>query len=109
MIRKWKAFHENLIFMQTEKTVPEVMNDLVEIFCRLVEWDKNMHIAALEGKDVQDLIDISEEILEHPMIAFDASFDVLAYTRHTGVLHGITRFFRKQWRRDIRMRIPWNN
>ena len=48
MIRKWKAFHENLIFMQTEKTVPEVMNDLVEIFCRLVEWDKNMHIAALE-------------------------------------------------------------
>ena len=83
MIRKWKAFHENLIFMQTEKTVPEVMNDLVEIFCRLVEWDKNMHIAALEGKDVQDLIDISEEILEHPMIAFDASFDVLAYTRHS--------------------------
>ena len=75
MIRKWKAFHE--------KTVPEVMNDLVEIFCRLVEWDKNMHIAALEGKDVQDLIDISEEILEHPMIAFDASFDVLAYTRHS--------------------------
>ena len=42
-----------------------------------------MHIAALEGKDVQDLIDISEEILEHPMIAFDASFDVLAYTRHS--------------------------
>ena len=54
-----------------------------KIFCRLVEWDKNMHIAALEGKDVQDLIDISEEILEHPMIAFDASFDVLAYTRHS--------------------------
>ena len=69
--------------MQTEKTVPEVMNDLVEIFCCLVEWDKNMHIAALEGKDVQELIDISEEILEHPMIAFDASFDVLAYTRHS--------------------------
>lgn len=83
MIRKWNAFHKNLIFMETEKTVPEVINDLVEIFCCLVEWDKNMHIAALEGKDVQDLIDISEEILEHPMIAFDASFDVLAYTRHS--------------------------
>ena len=60
-----------------------MINDLVEIFCCLVEWDKNMHIAALEGKDVQELIDISEEILEHPMIAFDASFDVLAYTRHS--------------------------
>lgn len=82
MIRKWKTFHENLIFMQTDKTVPEVMNDLVEIFYRLVEWDKNMHIAALEGKEVQELIDISEPVLEYPLIVFDASFDVLAYTRH---------------------------
>ncbi len=82
MMRKWKIFHQNAIFMQTEKTVPEVMNDLVEIFYRLVEWDKNMHIAALEGREVQELIDISEPVLEYPMIVFDASFDVLAYTKH---------------------------
>ena len=41
---------------------------LGKFFCCLVEWDKNMHIAALEGKDVQELIDISEEILEHPRL-----------------------------------------
>ena len=78
--KKWRQFHNNLICIETEKSVPEVMNALVEIFYRLVEWDKNMHIAALEGKDVQELIDISEPVLEYPMIVFDASFDVLAYT-----------------------------
>ena len=80
--KKWRQFHNNLICIETEKSVPEVMNALVEIFYRLVEWDKNMHIVALEGKDVQELIDISESVLEYPMIVFDASFDVLAYTKH---------------------------
>ena len=80
--KEWRQFHNNLICIETEKSVPEVMNALVEIFYRLVEWDKNMHIAALEGKDVQELIDISEPVLEYPMIVFDASFDVLAYTKH---------------------------
>lgn len=82
IMEKWNQFHKNLIFMQTEQTVQEVMNDLVEIFYQLVEWDKNMHIAALEGSTVQELIDISEPVLEYPMIVFDASFDVLAYTKH---------------------------
>lgn len=82
MIGKWKMFHENLILVGTEKSVQEIMNDLVEKYCQLAEWDKNMHIAALEGKKVQDLIDMSESILRRPMITFDASFDVLAYTRH---------------------------
>lgn len=55
-----------LYFIRNMKVadLPEVMNDLVENFYRLVEWDKNMHIAALEGREVQVLISQCRLVLQ---------------------------------------------
>jgi hypothetical protein len=71
-----------LILVSKEYKIPYLMNRMIDVFSILANWDKNMHIAALEGKTVQELLDISERILEYPVIIFDASFDVLAHTRH---------------------------
>ena len=72
----------NLILVSSEYKTPYILNQMISVFGRMSNWDKSMHIAALEGKPLQELVDISEDILEHPIIVFDASFDVLAYTKH---------------------------
>ncbi|MCD7864463.1 MAG: hypothetical protein LUG54_00250 [Clostridiales bacterium] len=59
-----------------------LMNRLIDVFYSLTEWDKNMHVAALEGQGVQHLLDIREDVLAYPTIAFDGTFDVVGYTRH---------------------------
>lgn len=70
-----------LVLVDGKYTVPYLLNRMINVFHFLTVWDKNMHIATLEGKGVQELIDLSEEVLEHPTIIFDVGFDVLAYTR----------------------------
>lgn len=82
----------SLICVDEKYKVPYIMNRMIGIFSRISNWDKNMHIAALEGKTLQELLDISEEILGHPMIVFDASFSVLAYTKN---ISGSNRNFRE--------------
>lgn len=72
-----------LILVRSRCSLPELMNRLNESFYRLIEWDKDMHIAVLEGAGVQKLLDISEGMLQFPTISFDGSFNVIAYTRHT--------------------------
>lgn len=71
----------NLVLVGSQYKLPYILNQMIGIFSRVANWDKMMHIAALEGKSVQELLDISEEILEHPAIIFDAGFEVLAYTK----------------------------
>ncbi len=59
----------------------QLMNRLSDIDYHLSEWDKRIHTAVLDGKNIQDLIDGSEDVLVYPAIAFDASFDVIGYTK----------------------------
>lgn len=69
-----------VILVSGKYGVPYVLNRMINVFRFLTEWDKRMHIAALEGKNVQEMLDLSAEILEYPMIVFDPCFNVLAYT-----------------------------
>lgn len=77
------AFPCVLILVDRCPGVPYLVNRMIDIFGRMANWDKTMHISALEGKAVQELLDSSEELLEYPVIIFDATFDVLAFSRHT--------------------------
>lgn len=71
----------NLILVSSEFKTPYILNRMIGVFGRMANWDKSMHIAALEGKALQELVDLSEEVLEHPILVFDSGFDVLAYTK----------------------------
>ena len=71
----------NLILVNSRFKTPYILNRMISVFGRMANWDKAMHIAALEGKPLQELVDLSEEVLEHPMLVFDSGFDVLAYTK----------------------------
>ena len=75
-----KKIPAGVILVSGKYGVPYVLNRMINIFRFLTEWDKRMHIAALEGKNVQEMLDLSAEILEYPMTVFDSGFNVLAYT-----------------------------
>ena len=101
--RKTNAEEMNNLYISYEKDLPEkiselyekhwflivgkeqvcdIMNRLFDMYSFISEWYKNMHVAALENKSIQTLIDLSEPVLKHPIIAFDAGFDVVAYTKN---------------------------
>lgn len=71
----------NLILVDASFKTPYILNRMIGIFGHMANWDKAMHIAALEDKSLQELVDLSEEVLEHPILVFDAGFDVLAHTK----------------------------
>lgn len=71
----------NLILVSSQFKTPHIMNRMIGVFGRMANWDKSMHIASLEGKSLQELVDLSEEVLEHPILVFDSGFDVLAHTK----------------------------
>lgn len=71
------------ILIPGEYLLEQVLNRTVEIFDEFRHWDKTMHIATLEGATPQEMVLISKDMMQMPMIIFDASFNVLAHTKDT--------------------------
>ncbi len=80
-VRRMEEFPCTLILVE-DCPLPYLLNRMIDVFSVMTNCDKAMHIAALEGQSVQTLLDLCEDLLGHPTIIFDSSFDVLAYTRH---------------------------
>ena len=72
----------SLIFVDSNYSVACLLNLLINLFSLLADWDKNMHIAALSGEPPQNLMRLSQGILEYPTIIFDQGFAVLAYSEN---------------------------
>lgn len=78
-----------LILVDGRYKVAYLVNRMINVFGFLANWDKNMHIAALEGKSVQDLLNLSEQVLQQPIILYDSGFDVLAYTKNVSTSYAM--------------------
>ncbi len=81
----------SLILVCSGVPLPSLLNRMIDVFSRMANYDKAMHIAALEGKSVQTLLDLCEAPLAHPTIIFDSGFDVLAYTKNIPCEYGTFR------------------
>lgn len=86
----------------------ELMNDLLDLFHCLNDWERRLEEAILQGKSVQELIDLSAPVFEHNFFLFwDASYNVLAYTKGVEIpnekLERIVRqgFFSKEFTDDL--------
>ncbi len=71
-----------LALVEGDFPVPYLVNLMVDAFSRLANWDKMMHVSALEGKPVQELVDLSADVLRHPVMVYNTGFDVIAATRN---------------------------
>ncbi len=68
--------------LKTDIPLPELFNDLQEIFNRLRDWDRDIHLAIIEGCDPQKLVDISESVLSNPVTLMDPAYKLLAISSH---------------------------
>ena len=71
----------SMVLLYTKECFPVVFNQILTIFHDFDKWDKSFHLALLRGDSLQDLLDISKDLLVHPMIVFDRNYSILGYTR----------------------------
>ena len=64
---------------------PETLcSALSDFILRFLQWENQMNLAIVEGKNEQDLLTLSEPFLRNPVIIQDASFSYLAGTSDVG-------------------------
>ncbi|MBO5976521.1 MAG: helix-turn-helix domain-containing protein [Oscillospiraceae bacterium] len=68
--------------LKTDIPLPELFNVLQEIFNRLRDWDRDIHLAIIEGCDPQKLVNISESVLSNPVTLMDPAYKLLAISSH---------------------------
>lgn len=92
-----KDFHStlSLILLYTESSFVEIFNKLLNIIHDFDIWDKNFHLALLRNSTMQELLDLSSQILSHPMIVLDSNFSLLGYYRTPDVQDPIMEYILK--------------
>ncbi len=72
----------NVILFCTEMDVTEVFNTLLNIYSYFSDWQRDLNFALLRNASLQDVVDISEDILDNPLLILDPSLKLLAYTKN---------------------------
>ena len=71
----------SMVLLYTQQSYAEVFNKILTIFHDFEKWDKDFHLTLLRGGTMQDLLDLSQNILTHPMIVLDRNFSLLGEFR----------------------------
>lgn len=69
----------SVILLYTPHSFVDIFNRILNIFYNFDVWDKSFHLSLLRDCSMQELLDLSQNILVHPMIVLDSSFTVLGY------------------------------
>lgn len=59
----------------------ELFNELQESYTTLRNWDMEMHMLMLRGGGLDEILDISSEVLKNPITIMNPGFRLLAHTR----------------------------
>lgn len=71
----------SMVLLYTTNSYAEIFNKILTIFHDFEIWDKNFHLALLRGGTMQDLLNLSYNILTHPMVILDGNFSLLGEFR----------------------------
>lgn len=71
----------SIVLLYTKHSYAEIFNKILTIFHDFEIWDKNFHLTLLRGGSMQDLLDLSCNILTHPMVVLDSNFSLLGEFR----------------------------
>ena len=67
--------------LQTEMDFADLYNALHQCYHDFMEWERRIDYAIYQENDFQDLIDASEELLDLPMLVYDPSLKLLAFSK----------------------------
>lgn len=71
----------SMVLLYTQHSYVEIFNKILTIFHDFEKWDKDFHLTLLRGGTMQDLLDLSRDILTHPMVVLDRNFSLLGEFR----------------------------
>ena len=74
-----------VILLYTEESFPVVFNKMLHVFHGFELWDTQFHLALLEHRPLQELLELTSDYLVHPMVILDRSFSLLGYIKIPGV------------------------
>ena len=60
----------------------DVFNTIQRLFNDMREWHQKMHVSLIQNNNIQELLDLSEEVIGNPIVLVDLSFRLMAHTRH---------------------------
>ena len=74
-----------VVLLYAEESFPIVFNKLLNVFHDFEMWDTRFHLALLQQKPLQELLELTREYLVHPMVVLDRSFSLLGYIKVPGI------------------------
>lgn len=80
----------SVVFLYTQDKFAYIFNKMQNIIKKFDSWEKSFHLSVLRKRSVQDLIDITEELMTHPLIIFDNNYAVLGNTRDMSEVDEVT-------------------
>ena len=80
----------NLIILRANMEIAELYNRVMRIFLKILHWNYEMSCSAAAAKGLQDLLNLSEDILENHIDIQDSAFSLLAYTKNIPIDDEIT-------------------
>ena len=75
----------SIVLLYTQQSYAKIFNKILTIFHDFEKWDKDFHLTLLRGGTMQDLLDLSRNILTHPMVILDRNFSLLGEFRSNEV------------------------
>jgi len=61
---------------------PNVFNEAAAVIRRLNNWEHCLDLAIAKRASIQDLVDIAETVMDNPIIIWNPSFEIQAYTKN---------------------------
>lgn len=76
------SVRNEILFLYTSLDLAEVFNFLLSAFMYFADWENNLDFSVYQGASMQELTDLSENMLDNPMMILDPALKVIAYTKN---------------------------
>lgn len=71
----------SVVFLFADVKFAYMFNCIQNIMKKFDEWEKSFHLSVLRNNSMQELVDITEELMTHPLIVLDNNYSLIGHTR----------------------------
>ena len=71
----------SVVFLFADLKFAYIFNRIQNIMKKFDEWEKSFHLSVLRNNSMQELVDITEGMMTHPLIVLDNNYSLLGHTR----------------------------
>lgn len=87
-----------LVLISDTAAFSPVFNRIQDLFYRVAQWEMELNRTMYAGGTLQDMLDVGEPMFSNPLLLWDVTFNILAYSRH---LHFENAFMKKLFEKRV--------